>query len=335
MTLPQILLVATGGTITMTASTGPGIAPTLSGEDLVRAVPELAGVADLEVLTYSSKPGASLSLDDLVQISALIDSRMEAGCAGAVVVQGTDTIEETAFVLDTLVASHCPVVVTGAMRGAAAPGADGPANLLAAVTVAASGDACGLGTVVVLNDEIHAARHVRKSHSIAPSAFASPGFAAIGRVVEGSVHLYARPRRLHALPRPTEVATVPVALVTIPLGDDGRLLAAVPDLGYRGVVIEAMGAGHLPAALAETVGRLAGKIPVVLATRVVAGPVLTRTYGFTGSEMDLMARGAIPGGHLAGNKGCLLLRLLIANGFQGDALKQAYIERSTSAKAPA
>jgi len=331
MTLQRVLLISTGGTITMTSAGGGGITPTLTGEDLVRAVPELADRAQLEVVSYSTKPGASLTLDDLVRIAALIDSRMSDGFAGAVVVQGTDTIEETAFVLDTLVASVRPVVVTGAMRGAAAPGADGPANLLAAVTVASTASAAGLGALVVLNDEVHAARHVRKSHTSLPSAFTSPGFAPVGRVIEGALHLYARLPRLPVIARPQNTADVAVALLTIPLGDDGRLLAALPQLGFQGAVIEAMGAGHLPAHFADKVEQLAAVMPVVLATRVGAGPAFEKTYGFPGSEMDLIARGAIPGGYLSGEKACLLLRLLIASGLPAAGLKTAFIARSKAA----
>lgn len=331
MSLQRVLLVSTGGTITMTSGSGGGIAPTLTGDDLVRAVPELAKRAAIEVVSYSMMPGASLTLGDLVRIAELIDTRMTEGFAGAVVVQGTDTIEETAFVLDTLIASDRPVVVTGAMRGAAAPGADGPANLLAAVTVASSAAAIGLGTVAVLNDEIHAGRYVQKSHTALPSAFTSPGFAPVGRVIEGCVHLYARLPRMAPLARPANVDDFPVALLKIALGDDGRLLGAVPGLGYRGTVIDAMGAGHLPAHFAEKLEQLAHVMPVVLSTRVASGPVFQRTYSFKGSEMDLIARGAIPGGYLSATKACLLLRLLIANGMSGEALRAAYVVRSNAA----
>ncbi|HEY8605891.1 MAG TPA: asparaginase [Noviherbaspirillum sp.] len=330
MTLPRVLLISTGGTITMTSGSSGGIAPTLTGEDLVRAVPELAGRAALEVVSFSMMPGASLTPGDLVRIAELIDARMTEGFAGAVVVQGTDTIEETAFVLDTLVASDRPVVVTGAMRGAAAPGADGPANLLAAVTVASSAAAGGLGAVAVLNDEVHAGNRVQKGHTASPSAFVSPGFGPVGRVIEGRLHRYARLPRRAALPRPVGVDDVPVALLKIPLGDDGRLLAALPSLGYRGAVIDAMGAGHLPAHFSEKVEQLARVMPVVLSTRVASGPVFQRTYGFKGSEMDLIARGAIPAGYLTGGKACLLLRLLIAGGLAGDALRTAFVERGNA-----
>ena len=328
MNTKRVLVISTGGTITMTRRMGAGITPTLSGEDLVCAAPELARIADLEVVSFSTKPGASLTLEELIEITGLIDSRGSEHFSGAIVVQGTDTIEETAFVLDLLVNSERPVVVTGAMRCAAAPGADGPANLLAAVTVASDPTAAGLGTLVVLNDEVHAARYVQKTHTAMPSAFSSPGFAPLGRMIEGRLHLYATLPRLPLLPLPKNVSEFPIALIKIALGDDGRLLSALPGLGYRGVVIEAMGAGHLPARLAETISTLVQQLPVVLSTRVMSGPVFTETYGFAGSEMDLIERGAIPGGCLTGLKACTLLRLLVANQFEGLELKLAFAQRS-------
>lgn len=259
MNTERVLVISTGGTIAMTNSTGAGIIPTLSGADLVRAVPELARKADLEVVSFSTKPGASLTLEDLIVIAELLDAKLSEDFSGAVVVQGTDTIEETAFVFDLLVNSERPVVVTGAMRSAAAPGADGPANLLAAVTVAGDPTAASLGTLVVLNDEVHAARYVQKTRTGMPSAFSSPGFAPLGRVIEGRLHLYATLPRLLLLSCPKNVSEFPIALIKIVLGDDGRLLSALPGLGYRGVVIEAMGAGHLAARLAETVSSLVQK----------------------------------------------------------------------------
>ena len=331
--LPRVLLISTGGTITMTPGSGPGIVPTLTGEDLVRAVPELANVANLDVVSYSTKPGASLTLDDLVAIAALIDLRMQEDFAGAIVVQGTDTIEETAFVLDLLVVSNRPVVVTGAMRGAGAPGADGPANLLAAAVVAGTAQFADLGTLVVLNDEIHAARFVRKTHTSLPSAFTSPGFAPIGRVIEGQAQCLARLPRLPALVRPASTAESAVALVRPFLGDDGRLLDALPSLAYAGAIIEAMGAGHLPADFCERVSRLAAGMPVVLATRVAAGPVFERTYAFAGSETDLIARGAIPAGDMAGNKAALLLRLMLASGMRVEEIKTHFATRNRALSA--
>jgi L-asparaginase len=324
----RILLVSTGGTITMTAAAGDGVVPTLGGDDLIRSIPGLIDTVTLEAITFSRKPGASLTLDDLIAISTLLEAKLNEGFSGAIVVQGTDTIEETAFVLDLLVKSDRPVVVTGAMRSANAAGSDGPANLLASVIVATSAASAGLGTLVVLNDEVHAARHVQKTHTASPSAFASPGFTPLGRIIEGEFERCATVPRWPPLDTPASVGDAAVALVKIPLGDDGRLLAAVPGLGFRGVVIEAMGAGHLPAPLVAIAGRLAKDMPVVLATRVPSGPIFTRTYGFAGSEMDLIASGLIPGGSIGSLKACVLLRLLIAHGLDPKQVSVGYRERS-------
>jgi len=129
------------------------------------------------------------------------------------------------------------------------------------------------------------------------------------------------------LPQPLAISASPVALIRIGLGDDGRMLAALVELGYRGVVIEAMGAGHVPAHLALTIGELARTMPVVLSTRTGCGPVFTQTYGFDGSEIDLIARGVIPGGLINGVKARLLLQLLIALDLPSEALTFAYEAR--------
>ncbi|CUI94649.1 asparaginase [Achromobacter sp. 2789STDY5608621] len=327
MDLPRVLLLATGGTIAMTPGADGGIAPALDAHALVAAVPDLAAVASLEVIAFSNKPGASLTQQDLAQLAALIEEGFARGCQGAVVVQGTDTIDETAFALELLARRPLPIVVTGAMRGAAAPGADGPANLLAAVTVAAAPAAAGMGALVVLGDQVHAARHVQKAHTTLPSAFHSPGRGPLGTLCEGRLHLHARLTPLPALRSPRQLQEAPIALLRIGLDDDGRLLPALPDLGFRGAVIEAMGAGHVPGHLAPLLGDLAARMPVVLSTRVAAGPVLRAAYAFPGSEKDLLSRGLIHGGALGGLKARLLLRLLLATGASPEALPAEFARR--------
>ena len=328
-TLPRVLLISTGGTITMTPGASGGVVPTLTGEDLVRSVPALADVCDLAVESFATKPGASLTLHDLNRIAGRIDDALAGGTAGVIMVQGTDTIEETAFVLDLLVQSDKPVVVTGAMRSAAAPGADGPANLLAAAITAASGEAVGRGTMVVLNDEIHAARHVQKTDTSSTGTFCSPGIGPLGRVLEGAAVFFHPASRTAPLPPAAEPLPCPVALVKVGLDDDGRLLPRLSELGYGGAVIEAMGAGHLPSWYAERINELVQQMPVVLATRVPAGPIFRKTYSFPGSEMDSLSRGALWSGLLASTKARLLLTLLLTRGCSGKTLREAFEGRAT------
>ena len=319
MPLPRILLLSLGGTITMTRSAGGGIVPTLTAADLAASVPGLAAVAAIETLSPLRRPSAGLTLDDLIGVARTLRERLAGDLDGAVVIQGTDTIEETAFVLDTLVDGDKTVVVTGAMRGPESAGADGPGNLLAAAIVAGSPAARGLGVVAVLNDEIHAARLVQKAHTALPSAFRSPLAGPVGLVIEGDARIVLRSRRPPVLTGPLADEPVPVALLKMGIGDDGRLLAALPDLGFRGVVIEGMGAGHVPEALADTVSALVARIPVVLASRAETGPVFSRTYGYPGGEIDLLSRGALSAGLLSGLKARLLLQLLLRAGIDRAA----------------
>lgn len=315
MSRRKVLVVSLGGTITMTRGAEGGLAPTLTATDLIGAVPELERVAEIETLSPASVPSASLSIDTLLQVATLIDGRLMNDVDGVVVVQGTDTIEESAFLFDLLVESDRPVVVTGAMRGPGTPGADGPANLLAAVTVASARDAIGRGTMVVLNDEIHAARFVQKSHTALPSAFASPSAGPIGLITENKPRFYFgrgnRPAHSFNL---SSAEPAPVALIKMCLGDDGRLLGLLQHAGYRGLVLEGMGVGHVPANVAPLISEILTAMPVILSTRVQAGPSFTSSYAFPGSEMDLVKRGVIASGYLSSLKARLLLSILLRSG---------------------
>lgn len=324
MPLPHILLISLGGTITMTRSAAGGITPTLTAAELAAAVPGLDAVAQIETASPMTMPSASLCIDDVLAVAALADARLADDVDGVVVIQGTDTIEETAFLLELVVRSAKPVVVTGAMRGPQAAGADGPANLLAATLVAAAPEARGLGTLVVLNDEIHAARLVQKSHTALPSAFTSPLAGSLGLVVEGRPRFHLRPPPRPALLAVGAGADAPVALLRMSLGEDGRMLRQLGPLGYRGLVLEGMGAGHVPAIVAPLVGEVAAAMPVVLASRVASGPAFRSTYGFPGSEIDLLGRGAIPSGALSPLKARLLLALLLRGAGDRASLVEAF-----------
>lgn len=323
----RVAVFSLGGTIAATGASGEGVVPRLGARELVAAVPELDRTAELEAVAFRQTSSANLTLADLAELAAEIRERFDSGTAGAVITQGTDTIEETSFALELLVGAPGPVVVTGAMRNPTLPGADGPANLLAAVQVAASPAARGLGTLVVLNDEIHAARFVRKAHTTSPSTFRSITAGPLGWIVEG------RPRiglRTAPLPRVFPQGPVPpVALLKMCMGDDDRLVAQVEALGYAGLVVEALGGGHVPTRTVEALTGLAGRMPVVLASRTGGGELLRETYAFPGSERNLLAGGLVPAGFLDGPKAKILLGLLLANGAGIEEVRGSF-ERATS-----
>ena len=302
-----------------------GATPTLGGADLVAAVPELARVGvELGVEDFRRKPGASLTIDDIAALAARIAELEAAGEAGFIVMQGTDTIEETAFLLDLLHNGEAPVVVTGAMRLPQQSGADGPANLLAAVRTAACPDARGRGCLVVMAEEIHAARYVRKQHSSSPSAFSSSAPGPIGTLSEGT------PKFFFALPRPRPVplpftAQARVPLVTAVLGDDGEQLAAITGR-CDGLVVAAFGVGHVPESWVAPLEKAALRTPVVFASRTGAGHTATATYAFSGSERDLLQRGLIGAGLLDPLKARILLLAHLRAGAGRDDIAAAFAQ---------
>jgi len=333
--LPRVAVASLGGTITMLPSTAGGVAPTLSADQLLATTPQLADVARLEATTLVTLPGASLQPADVLGAVSWARSAVASGADGVVLVQGTDTMEETAYLADLAWDLDAPLVVSGAMRSPQAPGADGPANLVAAVRTAGSAAARGLGALVVMNDEVHAAARVRKAASSTVQAFGSPSFGPLGRVAEGQVVVPDRPGRWPALQAARPGVDPRVALLETHLGDAGDLLDLVVDAGYDGVVVAAFGVGHVSTGMADSIAAAATRLPVVLASRTGAGTTFRGTYGFLGSESDLLARGAVPGGWLDPRKARVLLWFLLAAGYDGDGVADVVRTRGAAPGGPA
>jgi L-asparaginase len=315
----RVAVISLGGTIAMTAQTN-GATPTLSADDLVAAIPGLADTGiHVEVLDFRRVPGASLTFSDLLELAVTIKTL---AVDGVVVTQGTDTIEETSYLLDLITSGDMPIVMTGAMRNASMAGADGPANVLAAIRVAASTEARGTGCVVVFGEEIHSARWVRKTHATSPLAFTSyPG--PIGYVAEDNVRILARPTPAPTIDTRGATTSARTAIFTVGLGDDGSLLHALGD-HVDGLVVAAFGAGHVPMACVDALTDLAKRMPVILTSRTGSGPVLSKTYGFPGSESDLLSRGLIPGSTLDPVKARVLLQLLLTTTTDKDQIARAF-----------
>ena len=318
-----------GGTITMTSSgpDGQGVRPSLSVEQLLAAVPGLDDIAEVRATTLNTLPGASLTLEDVIQALKWARAEVADGAAGAVVIQGTDTIEETAYLLDLYWDSPAPLVVTGAMRPPQLPGADGPANLVASVRVAADDASRQRGVLIVLNDEIHGARWARKMRASGPDAFASPSFGPLGYVDERRPAYGTAPSHRTTLPLPNPFTPPRVALLETHLGDDGAVLDVIAASGFSGVVLAGFGVGHVSGQLACAAQRAAASIPVVLASRTGAGSTHRNSYSFDGSESDLIAKGAIPAGWLDARKSRVLLACLLAGGTTTEDIRAEFEHR--------
>jgi len=301
--------------------TGPPATPELDAATLVDAVPALADRDGLTVRTVVNVPSPHLSLDDQLRICREARDAARSG-AGVVVTHGTDVLEETAMLCDVLHDADAPIVFTGAIRPASAPGADGPANLVDAVSVAASPEAAGMGVLVVFGGEIHHARCARKTDTTSLTAFSSPQTGPLGRVTEGHPTIWSRLERNPPLDPPAldkRVLIVPTAG-----GDDGALAEAVVATEPDGVVVGTLGAGHLPPRLLELWAGVAERIPVVAYSRPERGVILTGTYGYAGSERDLRGTRIIPAGFLSAQAARMKLLACVGAGLSPGEVAQAF-----------
>lgn len=319
--MSRVAVVFTGGTISMVIDDRAGGAvPALDGAAILARTPGLAEIAEVVPVERGMLPASHWSFAWLLELAADL-RRLAADPAidGIVVVQGTDTIEESSFAFDLLVDTAKPIVVTGAMRNATNADYDGPANLRAAVRCAADPGLIGAGVVVVLAGTIEPAADVTKTDAGALDTFRSLNQGRLGRLDGDSVILERPPiaRRPHVAP-PNAATPVPIVVATI--GLDAGLIRALRSLEPAGIVVEATGAGNTaPGLLAEAQEAIADGIPVVLATRCPAGAA-SAGYAFPGGGATWLQAGALLAGTLTGPKARVALALGLGAGFGGHAL---------------
>lgn len=309
-TLPVIVVLSTGGTIASTrGAESEGFTSSLQGEDLIAAVPGLDQLAVVEVQNVANVGSTNMTPALWLEVSRRANAALRRDeVAGVLVTHGTDTMEETAYFLDLTVTSEKPVIMVGAMRAATEWDADGPRNLLDATRVALSDEAPGMGTMVVLNGEIHAAREVTKTHSLAVETFDTPEFGALGIVDAEGVRFYRAPLRRQSIPVAEGAALPVVDIIPNYAGSDGRLIRGLLKEGpVDGLVVDASGAGNIAGALFEAVreARSLG-IAVVVTSRTHAGRVLP-LYAGGGGGTTLRDLGCVFADNLSAQKARVLL----------------------------
>lgn len=281
----HVVLLATGGTIAGTAEdacqTTGYRAGALGVKALLSAVPELSAVAGVRAEQIAAIDSKDLTEGVLRRLARRAQEVLDdPETDGVVITHGTDTMEETAYFLQLTLKTEKPVVLTGAMRPATALSADGPMNLFEAVQLAADREACGLGVLVVMDDEIHSARDVEKAHTASLAALASPPFGPLGIFAGGRPRLYRAPLRRHTAASPLFLPEPSLPLPRVDIlythaDEDGALVEAAVRRGAQGLVYAGSGMGSISAG-AEPALRLAARqgITVVRASRTRAGAVV-------------------------------------------------------------
>lgn len=318
--MKKILVLHTGGTIAMTADPDGQVAPTA-----LNPMSQLAiDLPDIELLVYEPfhLPSPHVTTQEMLQLYQLI-CQWAGQVDGVVVTHGTDTLEETAYVLDTLAVPDLPIVLTGAMRSSNELGSDGVYNYLCALRVASHDKSKGKGVLVVMNDEIHAAKYVTKTHTTNIFTFQTPTHGPLGIIMKQDILFFktAEPRvRFHL---EELVGNVPIIKAYAGMGEE--LLGLLSPEAVDGVVIEALGAGNLPPDTLVALDRLMlHGVPIVLVSRCFNG-IAEPVYNYRGGGRDLARRGILFVKELNAPKARLKLLIALNAGLTGSELK-SYME---------
>lgn len=317
--MKKVAVVFNGGTISMKVDPRVQAAvPSLSGEEIMSMVTGIEKYSEIESHNFSNVPSPHMTPVDMMNLSKYIKDLLDReDIVGVVTTHGTDSLEETAYLLDLTIKNEKPVVVTGAMRSSSELGYDGPANLSASICTAISDEARGKGVLVCLNDELNCASEVTKANSMSLSAFKTPSFGPVGIVDNNQVIFYRDSVSKQHID--TDVIETKVRLIKCVSGMDSSLIDFCISEGDKGIVIEGMGRGNVPPKMVDGIKRAIEKgIVVVLVSRCFEGRVLD-TYGYSGGGKDLRNLGVIFGDNLPGQKA--RVKLMLALGKTNDINK--------------
>ena len=325
---PNVIILATGGTIAGSAAEGTAVtgyqAGALGVEMLIKAVPEVKDYAHVTGEQIASLDSKDMSDEVWLKLARRVNELLARDDAdGIVITHGTDTLEETAYFLNLTVHSKKPVVITGAMRPATAISADGPMNLLNAVRLAASPQAYDRGVLVCLNDQIDSARHVTKAHTTSLDTFKSP-LGPLGCMNDGHPTFYNRVDRRHAGHTEFDLKGADrlpyVKVIYGHAGDDALFVDAAIKAGARGLVYAGTGNGSIHKDAEEALARAAqAGIIIVRSTRTGSGAVIPAEQSYTEA-------GFLNGDSLNPQKCRILLQLALMKTSDRQQIQQMFYE---------
>jgi L-asparaginase len=316
-----VVVLATGGTIASTYDEEIGaLRAALTGDEIVSSVEGLSEIAQVSVEQIANVNSRDMTPDIWLLLAARANALLaEPSVAGIVVTHGTDTLEETAYFLDLTVMSEKPVVVVGAQRAPTMYDTDGPRNMLNAVRVAVSDEAVGMGTMVVMNGQINAAREVTKTNTLDVETFQTLDFGLLGVADIEAVRFYRAPMRRQTVPLPDDPELGNVVLISEYAGSDGRALELLlADGNLDGVVVAGLGLAHVSTPTLEALRKVrAAGIPVVVASRVSTG----RIVPLYANNIDLLEMGAVQADNLSPWKARVLLMVAMTHTSNPDELR--------------
>ncbi|QMS85803.1 asparaginase [Candidatus Xianfuyuplasma coldseepsis] len=317
--MKHVVLIFTGGTIGMKIDQNAhGVIPSLTPNEIIHALTGIEEYPNLIVHEFSRKPSPSITPKDMQSLATLVQDYLNRDdVAGAIVIHGTDVLEETAFYLHCVVQSRKPVVLTGSMKNASEFGYDGVTNLVSSIKVCYADDSMGKGTLVVMNDTINSAIEVTKTHTMSLDTFKSIEFGPLGIIDQGEVIYYRDVTHFKTYNLDNNIND-DTYLLKAYAGMTGDYIQHLVNKQARGIVIESLGRGNLPPQTMDALDEaLHAEVFVVIVSRCYSGRVLD-TYAYEGGGRDLTNRGCILGGSFNGQKARILLMLAISNNYTYD-----------------